>query len=206
MRIHLPCLGRSLPRAGVAVAALVLSLLSPASAGADTSPAPPGASAGAHHISAPPAPTEYLGGSRMVSPSVVCASAHMQTIGWQQASCAGVGSVATVGLPGQGLRMEALSLSVVGSSFCATAYLELRGWDTDWTCAGDYGALVVGSTGQGLRLEAVGFGVQTGRICGNAYVQDVGWQGWYCGDNGETNFAGTTGQGKRIEALSFFVA
>ncbi|MFD9890863.1 hypothetical protein ACFWY9_16070 [Amycolatopsis sp. NPDC059027] len=144
-------------------------------------------------------------GPRVAAADKVCLKAYMQKRGWQGEQCAPAGRAATVGGAGQGLRMEALTMSVGGSGFCAAGYVQDSGWQP-WACAAAGGHLTVGTAGKNKRLEAVSYRVQTGVLCGNSYVQNVGWnKNWYCGADGKTNAIGTTGQNKHMEAVSFQV-
>jgi hypothetical protein len=72
---------------------LIVSLVSPASADVKTDPPP-------------------NRGEPRVAAVDVCASAHVQNIGWQGDVCGSNGRAVVVGTTGQGLRMEALALRV----------------------------------------------------------------------------------------------
>ena len=125
----------------------------------------------------------------------VRASAHVQNIGWQGEVNAG----ATIGTTGQGLRVEAMKLTLdsgaLGGTLQANAHVQDIGWQ-------GYRTGTIGTTGQSLRMEAVQLKL-TGEIAGKydvvyrAHVQNIGWQPWVA--NGAT--AGTQGLSLRVEAL-----
>ena len=121
--------------------------------------------------------------------------AHVQNIGWQRY----VSDGETAGTTGRGLRVEALSLKVVGvnGGIRYRAHVQNVGWQ-GWHADGED----CGTTGRGLRVEALQVEL-TGAASANydvyyrTHVQNVGWTSWT--KNGATS--GTTGRGLRVEAV-----
>ena len=121
--------------------------------------------------------------------------AHVQNIGWQRY----VSDGETAGTTGRGLRVEALSLKVVGvnGGIRYRAHVQNVGWQ-GWHADGED----CGTTGRGLRVEALQVEL-TGAASANydvyyrTHVQNVGWTSW--SKNGATS--GTTGRGLRVEAV-----
>ena len=121
--------------------------------------------------------------------------AHVQNIGWQRY----VSDGETAGTTGRGLRVEALSLKVVGvnGGIRYRAHVQNVGWQ-GWHADGED----CGTTGKGLRVEALQVEL-TGAASANydvyyrTHVQNVGWTSWT--KNGATS--GTTGRGLRVEAV-----
>jgi uncharacterized protein YjdB len=132
----------------------------------------------------------------------VCAQAHLQDFGWGRESCVGSG-IASVGCCSR-KQMEALRLSVTGTSFCAAAHVQNIGWQ-DWTCAESSEYVEVGTTGQGLRMEALSVMVTSGEVWLAAYVDGLGWQSFVNGANGAVVTIGTTGQSRAMQILNISV-
>ncbi len=122
--------------------------------------------------------------------------AHVQNIGWM----GWVPDGALAGTTGQGRRMEAIRIRLVGSppgiGIEYQAHVQNIGW-MNWVANGSTG----GTTGQSLRMEAIrirlinappGYGIQY-----QVFAQGIGWTNWVA--NGGT--AGTTGQSRQIEAI-----
>jgi uncharacterized protein YjdB len=136
------------------------------------------------------------GGHALVSKKVEV-TAHAQNYGWMQS----VGSGQTAGTSGEGLRLEALKMSLSGvpleGSITYSAHVQNKGW-MDTVADGE----VAGSEGEGLRMEALKINL-TGEVAEyydvvyRVHVENIGWMDWV--KNGEVS--GTTGQGLRIEAV-----
>lgn len=141
----------------------------------------------------PPANPEPPAGP---SPAVATYAGHVQNVGWMGDASDG----ATTGLPGKGLRLEALRLKVTGGvsgEVSMRGHVQDIGWQA-WTPSSGY----LGTMAQARRLEA--FQVKlTGDLAARytiayrAWVQGIGWQPWVA--DGAT--AGTVGQSLRIEAV-----
>lgn len=123
--------------------------------------------------------------------------AHVQNIGWQAPQANG----GVAGTVGQGLRLEALNVSLqrpAGSTVdvCYEAHVQNIGWQGQ-RC----NAQTAGTVGQGLRIEALRLRLVTPppglRVCYQANVQGLGWQPEVC----DWQVAGTTGQNLRLEAI-----
>lgn len=135
-----------------------------------------------------------------ITPPEVEAYAHVQNLGDMGPFSHGQ----AIGAAGQGLRLEGLSLALVGAgAMVPDGYLEYQvhvqdiGW-MDWQRAGAY----AGTTGQAKRIEAVrivlgGEAANYFDVYYQAQIQTEGWLGWAC--NGEV--AGSTGISYRLEAL-----
>lgn len=129
--------------------------------------------------------------------------AHVQHFGWQNV----VEDGEDAGTHGQGLRLEALKISLKNApsnaSITYQAHVQNESWQDPITVTGNQdinSVQEVGTNGQGLRMEALKITVQNlpgYSVKYRAHVQDIGWQDWVT--NGE--IAGTTGKGLRIEAL-----
>lgn len=140
--------------------------------------------------------------------------AHMQNIGWQ--NCVtneitpdqdGISEYIYIpigGLPNQGLRMEALKISlgktIPGVRLKYQAHVQNIGWQ-DWV----YDGQMAGTTGQSLRIEGIKMmleGAPEGyHIKYQAYVQGQGWQNWV--QDGQ--LAGTVGQSLSIQAIKISI-
>ncbi len=122
---------------------------------------------------------------------------HVQKKGWM----GWVKNGAECGAAGEGLRMEALEMSLWKGDFTGgityRAHVQGIGWQ-NWVTEGK-GA---GTTGQARRVEAIEAKL-TGELAGffdvyyRAYVQEWGWTGW--AKNGES--CGSTGIRYRLEAF-----
>lgn len=106
----------------------------------------------------------------------------------------------TGGLPGQGMRLEAVRIllldALAGKGITYQAHVQNNDW-MGWVCEGQ----TAGTTGQSLRMEAIRIKLREGppgyRVGYQVYVQDTGWTPWvYDGE-----IAGTTGQSKRLEGI-----
>lgn len=124
---------------------------------------------------------------------------HMQNAGWMPP----VSNFALAGLAGQGLRMEAINISIqrppgtpgdVG--ICYDAHVQDIGWQGP-RCNGQ----TAGTTGQNRRIEAIRIWLVNppagAHVAYKAFVEGVGWGPLTY--NGAV--AGTTGQSRRIEAI-----
>lgn len=122
-------------------------------------------------------------------------SAHVQNIGWQDP----VQNGTTAGTVGQGLRMEALKVNLIGAPEGAhvkyQAYVENIGWQD-----ASQDNEKCGTTGQNLRVEALkinlvnlpGYSIEY-----RVQIQNIGWQSWVY----DGNLSGTEGRSLRIEAI-----
>ena len=129
--------------------------------------------------------------------------AHIQNVGWEFDQ-ARFGNVS--GTVGQGLRLEAIQLSLSNlkteGSVQYRTHIQNIGWEKDWSSDGKSS----GTSGQGLRLEAIQIKL-TGKLAQEAdvwyrvHAQNYGWLGW--AKNGES--AGTAGYGYRLEAIQVIV-
>ncbi len=127
--------------------------------------------------------------------ATLSAQAHVQNIGWQNAS---TGTTLTVGTTGRSLRMEALKLTVSGASGTVQvqAHISDQGWDSGWADT------QAGTTGKSRALEAIRIRL-TGDVAANydiyyrVHAANIGWMGW--AKNGDA--AGTQGLGNSIEAV-----
>lgn len=127
---------------------------------------------------------------------------HIENEGWNIP----VEDGKTSGTTGQGLRMEALIVSLINKggldiSIEAQAHVQNVGWQP-LKSDGE----VIGTTGEGLRLEAlrirlIGIDAKKYIIKYRVHVQNIGWQLW-CKD-GET--AGTVGLALRAEAIEIML-
>ena len=127
---------------------------------------------------------------------------HIENEGWNIP----VEDGKTSGTTGQGLRMEALIVSLINKggldiSIEAQAHVQNVGWQPLKT-----DGEVIGTTGEGLRLEAlrirlIGIDAKKYIIKYRVHVQNIGWQLW-CKD-GET--AGTVGLALRAEAIEIML-
>lgn len=126
--------------------------------------------------------------------------AHVQNYGWRPP----LGNGEIVGAIGEGLRMEALRISMLDGSknmvqYCA--HIQNYGW-LDWQYSGG----IAGSVGRELRMEAVKIRLLPKYaalfdVYYRAYVENYGWLGW--ARNGEP--AGTAGASLRMEAIQIFL-
>lgn len=124
-------------------------------------------------------------------------SGHQQSYG----NLAAVSDGTVLGVTGRSKRMEAVSVSLSGSTVSGNVtyrtYVQTYGWQS-WVSDGS----VSGTTGQSKRMEAVEIKL-TGDIANycdvwyRVHVQSFGWLGW--AKNGQT--AGTTGMAYRVEAI-----
>ena len=123
---------------------------------------------------------------------------HLQDRGWET-TMKKDGEIS--GLPGSGLRIEAIQLNLYGSlaekyDIYYRAHVQDIGW-MGWVSNG----AVAGTTGRSLKIEALQVKiVEKPTYVGIEYyghVQDYGWMSPV--KNG--GLAGTTGQSKRVEAL-----
>lgn len=129
---------------------------------------------------------------------LIYSNAHVQNIGWT-----GVASNReTVGITGQSLRIEALTLSIynyggLSGSIQYSTHIQNIGWQ-DWVSDG----AISGTTGRSLRIEAIKIKL-TGDLADKydiyyrAHVQNYGWLDW--AKNGEE--AGSKGLSYRMEAI-----
>lgn len=125
---------------------------------------------------------------------------HIQNIAWQDP----VSDGAIAGTTNQGLRAEAINISVSGVENLGVTYrthlanLGWQSWSSDWEQSG--------TTGRAIQMEALEVKL-TGSAASNytvyyrAYVENYGWMGWV--KDGET--AGTTGMSHRIEAVQIVI-
>ncbi len=120
---------------------------------------------------------------------------NVQDIGWQNT----VQDGADAGTSGQGLRLEALRISLTnapaGAHIDYKCHVQNIGWQNTV-----YDGADAGTTGQDLRLEAIEINLEN--VPGytveyRTHIQNIGWQDWV--SNGA--LSGTTGQGLRIEAI-----
>ena len=125
-------------------------------------------------------------------------NSHMQNLGWNSYKTSG----ATSGIPGAGLRLEALTISLnnsgMGGGIQYHTHIQNIGWENQWKADGQ----VSGTTGRSLRAEAFKanlYGQVSAylRIWYRAYVQGIGWSGW--ASNGAP--CGSQGQSLRMEAI-----
>ena len=121
--------------------------------------------------------------------------AHVQSYGWMDL----VASGDIAGTTGEGLRLEALSISLGAESGSVEyrAHVSNVGWQ-DWASDGQIG----GTTGQGNAIEAVqiqlaGEAADLYDVYYRVHSANKGWLGWAM--NGE--FAGTSGYGLQAEAI-----
>lgn len=123
------------------------------------------------------------------------ASAHVQTIGWQQ------DNATLIGTTGKSLRLEAIKLN--GANFPADSGITYSTHiqDIGWQQAAKNGE-ISGTTGKSLRVEAINIKLY-GQIANEydiyyrVHSKDLGWLGWT--KNGQN--AGTTGKSLRAEAI-----
>jgi hypothetical protein len=100
---------------------------------------------------------------------------------------------------GEGSRIEAVQIMVVGTpGIMLCAYMERWG---DWVWAAEGNFERVGRPGDSLRMEALSLSVADGEICGTAYVQDEGFHVKRCARGPDIAMIGTTGQGLGMGAL-----
>lgn len=130
-----------------------------------------------------------------LSPVSLLYQAHVQNYDWLNS----VTDKEEAGTTGQGLRAEAVKISLVGAPEGAhikyQAHVMDKGW-LDWVRDGEVG----GTTGEFRRMEAIkialenmpGYSIQY-----QVHVQDLGWTDWVS----DGDLAGTTGMGKRLEAI-----
>nr|WP_026884257.1 hypothetical protein [Clostridium akagii] len=122
-------------------------------------------------------------------------SGHVQSIGWQKPVTDGQ----EAGTDGQGLRVEALKLSLTNAPAGASISYQTHVENIGWQKAVSDGA-EAGTDGKALRVEALkislvgmpGYSVQY-----RAHVQSIGWQAWV--SDGQE--AGTDGKSLRVEAI-----
>ena len=129
-------------------------------------------------------------------------SSHIQNYGWLP----NVSSGRLSGRVGQGLRMEAIriSLSNIGTLGLGVAYsvhVENQGWQEEKT-----DGQTAGTTDQGLRLEAIKIrltGIDSDKysIWYRTHVQNEAWGEW--SRDGEVS--GTTGKALRTEAIQIII-
>lgn len=130
--------------------------------------------------------------------SLISYKTHVQAYGWGTTVYDGDLS----GTTGQSKRMEAITLSLSGTSDQSElqyqVHMQTYGWQDDWTTGGN----IAGTTGQAKRLEAIRIKL-TGTmaikydIYYRVHTQTYGWLGW--AKNGAP--AGTEGLSKRLEAI-----
>lgn len=132
-----------------------------------------------------------------ISKPKLTAAAHIANYSW----ISPVGEGATIGTTGQGLRLEAVKLTLNGwngnSAISYRAHVANKGW-LSWVNSGQ----VAGTTGQSIQSEAYQIKLSNEYaalydIYYRAHVANYGWLGW--AKNGE--IAGTVGNGLRAEAL-----
>ncbi|MBE6464502.1 MAG: hypothetical protein E7003_04190 [Eggerthellaceae bacterium] len=121
--------------------------------------------------------------------------AHVQNYGWMDL----VESGELAGTTGEGLRLEALSISLgeASGSVEYRAHVSNVGWQ-DWVSDGQIG----GTTGQGNAIEALqiqlsGEAADSYDVYYRVHSANKGWLGW--AKNGE--YAGTAGYGLQAEAI-----
>ena len=122
-------------------------------------------------------------------------SSHIQNIGWQGNKIDGQLS----GTSGQGLRLEALKINLVGQASNAKILYRTHVQSIGWQGWQQNGAMA-GTSGQNLRIEAIQIKLENMdkyTVEYQVHVQGIGWTDWYI--DGET--AGTIGQARRIEAI-----
>jgi len=125
------------------------------------------------------------------------ARAHVQNIGWQ----GWVNEGGTSGTTGQGLRMEALCLSIANPDYTGSVEYRANVAGVGWQAWKSDGA-TAGTTGQGRQMEAVQIRL-TGEIATKydiyyrVHAAGIGWMGW--AKNGDN--AGTAGLSYRLEAI-----
>lgn len=128
-------------------------------------------------------------------------STHIQGSGWLGTVSNGV----TSGSTGQGLRMEAIKLSLGNKKYSGgitySAHVQGLGWQ-NWVSNGQVG----GTTGQAARMEAIKIDL-TGEMWNHydiyyrVHAQNIGWMGW--AKNGAP--AGTQGYAARLEAIQVLI-
>lgn len=135
---------------------------------------------------------------------ILCASytTHVQNYGWG----AEVTDGRLSGRVGQGLRMEAIRISLIntgtlGLGVAYSTHVENIGWQPEVA-----NGQTAGTTDQSLRLEAAkirltGADADKYSIWYRFHVQNEGWQEW-CRDG---DIAGTTGQALRAEAIQIII-
>ncbi len=137
------------------------------------------------------------GGPASLSMPPLTYRSHVQYIGWQGAVSAGK----TAGTTSQGLRMEALQISLKNfdkkSGVTYRAHVADIGWQ-GWKDSGQ----TAGTTDQSKAMEAVQINLSNGMgnffdIYYRLHVKNYGWLGW--AKNGDS--AGTTGGGVQAEAI-----
>ena len=127
---------------------------------------------------------------------------HVQNYGWLNY----VSNGASSGTNGESKRLEAIRISLTGTSgkdigVRYKTHVQRDGWQ-GWV----YNGALSGTSGQSKRLEAICIEL-TGADSSNydvyyrVHVQNYGWLGW--AKNGEP--AGTAGQSKRLEAIQIKV-
>jgi len=120
-------------------------------------------------------------------------SAHVQGIGWQDASW----DAGEAGTTGQSLRVESLHSPFKGQQW--RAHVQDIGWQ-EWRTGDE----AIGTTGQSLRMEAleVVSTIPGVKIHCQAHVQNLGW----LEPVGDGELCGTTGRGLRLEAVRMWVS
>lgn len=135
---------------------------------------------------------------------ILCASysTHVENYGWG----AEVTDGRLSGRVGQGLRLEAIRISLINTGalnlgVAYSAHVENIGWQTEVA-----NGATAGTTDQGLRLEAIkmhltGTDADKYSIWYRVHVQNEGFQEW-CRDG---DVAGTEGQSLRAEAIEIII-
>ena len=132
-----------------------------------------------------------------VDGTTVSVTAHVQRHGWMSAVTGGK----TAGTTGEGLRVEALRISVQNAYVSGSIVYQAHVQGVGWQGSRRDGALA-GTTGKAKRVEALRIRL-TGQLAENydvyyrVHVQSFGWLGW--AKNGQD--AGTTGMSKRVESV-----
>lgn len=126
-------------------------------------------------------------------------NAHVQNIGWQGDKR---GNTLMLGTTGQGLRMEAFTLSLPSTDLDGAiryeSHVQYEGWQQDARTNGQ----VSGSTGQSRHVEAIRISLtgalgETYDLWYRVHVATVGWLDW----TKDAVDAGSTGRSLPIEAI-----
>lgn len=117
---------------------------------------------------------------------------HVQNKGWTT----GVGS------EGQGLRLEAISVTAQRSvNLCMRAHVATIGWQATKCTSASNPTIVVGTTGRSLAIEAVEVWIPGYTLAVDAHIQNIGDTHRYTNVKGGHVIAGTTGRGLRMETF-----
>ncbi len=143
-------------------------------------------------------PSLKTGNINKVKDISVLYSAHVSSIGWQDAVSNGL----VAGTVGRGLQVEALKIRLnntygYSGDITYSAHVSSIGWQNEVS-----NGMIAGTTGRGLQIEAIKINL-TGELADHydiyytTHVKNSGWLGY--AKNGE--IAGTIGFGRRLEAL-----